>query len=78
MRNFLWDGLKGDNSSHLVSWEVVARPKGLGGLGIGNLLLMNKVLLGKLWVHFQVEEDAMWHKFIKSTYGLQENRWVRV
>lgn len=31
MRDFLWEGFDGDKSSHLVSWEVVLKPKEYGG-----------------------------------------------
>lgn len=42
MRDFLWEGFGRDKSSHLVSWEVVTKPKEFGGLGIGNLLLSSE------------------------------------
>lgn len=58
-RNFLWDGADGDSHMHLELWEIVARPKDLGGLGIRNLKLRNKALLGKWWWRFHLEENAL-------------------
>lgn len=52
MRYFLWEGFDGHNSSHLVSWETISNSKENGGLGIGNLPLRNKALLGKWWWRF--------------------------
>ncbi|KAK6128405.1 hypothetical protein DH2020_037841 [Rehmannia glutinosa] len=60
MRHFLWDSADGDNHIHFVAWDEVIRPKEVGGFGIGNICLKNKVLLGKRWWRFQVEGDALW------------------
>lgn len=75
MRDFLWEGFGKDKSSHLVSWEVVTKTKEFGGLGIGNLLLRNKALLGKWWWRFPKEKESLWGKVITSKYGLQRNGW---
>lgn len=75
MRDFLWEGFEGDKSSHLVSWKVVSKPKDAGGLGIGNLILRNKALLGKWWWRFHKERYYLWGKIIESKYGMQENGW---
>ncbi|RVW16749.1 hypothetical protein CK203_076445 [Vitis vinifera] len=48
--NFLWSGAREGKKDHLVKWEVVSRPKELGGLGFGKISLRNIALLGKwLW-----------------------------
>ena len=75
MRDFLW----GDNnlsSSHLVSWEEVTRPKHKGGMEIGNLVLRNKSLLLKWLWRFTRERDMLWHRVIKSKYGMDEGGWL--
>ena len=46
-RDFLWSGTGAGKRDHLVRWDVVGRPKVLGGLGLGKLSLRNKALLGK-------------------------------
>ena len=32
---------------HLVKWEVVSRPRNLGGLAVGNIITQKIALLGK-------------------------------
>lgn len=76
MRYFLWEGFDGDSTSHLVSCDIVTKPKEAGGLGIGNLVIRNKALLGKWWWRFAKERTTLWARVIESKYGLQENGWV--
>ncbi|XP_073024393.1 uncharacterized protein [Primulina eburnea] len=75
MRDFLWDGADGDKHCHVVGWEYVTRPKDRGGLGLGNICLRNRALLGKWWWRGSVERDPLWKKVITSIYGLQDNGW---
>ena len=37
-RDFLWSRAGEGKKDHLIRWEVVSRPKELGGLGFGRLL----------------------------------------
>lgn len=46
MRNFLWEGCVEGKRAHFVDWDVVTKLKSQGGLGIRNLLMRNKALLG--------------------------------
>ena len=75
MRDFLWGG-EAESSSRLVKWEKVIRPKHKGGLEIGNLILRNKSLLVKRLWRFPRESDMLWHKVIRSKYGLEEGWWL--
>lgn len=72
MRDFLWEGFDGNN---LVSSDVVTKPKEAGGLGIGNLVIRNKALLGKWWWRFPKERDSLRAEVIESKYSLQDNGW---
>ncbi|XP_020252248.1 uncharacterized protein LOC109829595 [Asparagus officinalis] len=56
-RRFLWSGsLEHKGCSNLVKWDEVCKPKKCGGLGVKNLKVMNKALLGKwLWKCTRVE-----------------------
>lgn len=47
MRDCLWDGAEGDSHCHVVAWHQVCNPKVMGGLGLGNLRVRNKALVGK-------------------------------
>jgi hypothetical protein len=46
-QDFLWGGLGEEFKYHLVSWSKVCSPISEGGLGIRNLLMFNRALLGK-------------------------------
>ncbi|PHT59345.1 hypothetical protein CQW23_01708 [Capsicum baccatum] len=46
-RNFLWDATNGAKKFNLVRWETVTSPKLCGGLGVKDLMVFNKALLGK-------------------------------
>lgn len=46
-RRFLWQEDQGIRKYHLVKWPVICLPKDQGGLGILDLDVMNKALLGK-------------------------------
>ena len=50
MFNFLWSGDEGKKHFHLCSWEVLAKPKLMGGWGIQNIFLFNRDLgANSLW-----------------------------
>ncbi|RVX15029.1 LINE-1 retrotransposable element ORF2 protein [Vitis vinifera] len=60
---------------HLVSWDVVCKPKAIGGLGFGKIVLRNVALLGKWLWRYPREGSALWHKVISSIYGSHSNVW---
>ncbi|KAL5543250.1 hypothetical protein UlMin_010960 [Ulmus minor] len=75
MREFLWDRDSTGKGRSLVRWKTVCKPKELGGLGIGNLILRNKALLGKWLWRFPLEQHSLWAAVIRSKYGLDRNGW---
>ncbi|KAL5557179.1 hypothetical protein UlMin_039415 [Ulmus minor] len=72
MRQFLWDKEVGGKGKSLVDWKLVCSPKESGGLGIGNLLIRNKALLGKWLWRFPLEQHTLWAAVIRSKYGLNQ------
>ncbi|RVW32138.1 putative ribonuclease H protein [Vitis vinifera] len=74
-RNFLWSGAGEGKKDHLVRWEVVSRPKELGGLGFGKISLRNIALLRKWLWRFPRERSGLWHKVIVRIYGTHPNGW---
>ncbi|KAL5569664.1 hypothetical protein UlMin_026239 [Ulmus minor] len=75
MRQFLWEREVGGKGRSLVDWKLVCIPKERGGLGIGNLLLRNKALLGKWLWRFPLEQNSLWAAVIRSKYGLNREGW---
>lgn len=59
MIDVLWDGADGDHHGHWVAWDQVRRPKEREGLGIGNICMRNKALLGKWWWRISTEGVVM-------------------
>ncbi|RVW83280.1 putative mitochondrial protein [Vitis vinifera] len=60
---------------HLVSWDVVCKPKVKGGLGFGKFSLRNLALLGKWLWRYHRENSALWHQVILSIYGTHSKGW---
>ncbi|CAL9004181.1 unnamed protein product, partial [Prunus brigantina] len=75
MRNFLWEGLEEGKKCHLVRWEWVSKSKEEGGLGIGSLRERNEALRAKWLWRFPLETNSLWHRIIKSKYGIDSNGW---
>ena len=60
---------------HPINWNTICVNKDSGGLGIRDLTLMNRVLLGKWSWKFAVEGDTVWRKLISLKYGMEEEDW---
>jgi len=74
-RDFLWGGMGEEFKYHLVSWEKVCTPISNGGLGIRNLVLFNRALLGKWLWRFGMDRDAWWRVAVDSKYGSLWGGW---
>ncbi|OMO59932.1 reverse transcriptase [Corchorus capsularis] len=67
-RRFLWGGSENKRHMHLVSWDTVCKPKRLGGLGLRNMEIHNRVLMQKTAWRFLSNPDSLWVKFLKAKY----------
>ena len=74
-RDFLWGGRPLENKPHLVSWHKICKPKAEGELGIWNLSILNKTLLGKWSWRFMSEGEPLWKKVIFSKCEVEEGGW---
>ena len=74
-RDFLWSRAGEGKKDHLIRWDVVCRPKKLGGLGFRKTFLRNIALLGNWLWRFPRKKNGLWHKVIASIYGTHPNGW---
>ncbi|CAM8999011.1 unnamed protein product [Rhodiola kirilowii] len=74
-RNYLWTGVA-SGRRNLVAWKEVCKPKHVGGLGILNLSIYNKVLLmGQIWDVAQ-KKDSMWIKWMNNYFFKNHSIWM--
>ncbi|XP_072054474.1 uncharacterized protein [Arachis hypogaea] len=71
-RRFLWSKENGSNGMALVRWKVVQAPKRLGGLGVGEAMVRNTVMLFKWWWQFAKEDCPLWKKLVLQEAILPE------
>ena len=68
-RDFLWGGFEDERKLHLVNWKKACLPLQSGGLGIRNMAIFNKALLGKWLWRYSTESTSLWRQVIDSKYG---------
>ena len=76
-RDFLWGGRALERKPHLVSWSIVCLDKSKGGLGVRDLLLLNKSLLCKWNCRFAKEMETFWRQVMSRKYREEEGGWLR-
>jgi hypothetical protein len=67
--DFLWGGMGEEFKFHLVSWTKVCTLIFEGGLGVWNLLVFNRALLGKWLWRYVHEREAYGGMVVDSKYG---------
>ncbi|KAK4384089.1 hypothetical protein Sango_3092900 [Sesamum angolense] len=64
LRTFLWKGTSASGYTK-VAWETVCRPIEEGGLGIKDILALNRALMSKyLWAVIKQDRDSIWVDWI--------------
>ena len=59
-----------------MKWAKVCLDKRIGGLGIRNLTVLNKALLGKWGWRFTVERDSLWRRLIVGKFEEEGGGWT--
>jgi hypothetical protein len=67
-RSFLWQGTKEGRKFTLVSWKKVCKPKNLGGLGLRDPTILNKVLSAKIWWRWLKRPQDLWARLWRKKY----------
>jgi hypothetical protein len=78
MFHFLWIGHLEAQQYHVCRWEILSRPKNIGGWGFCNLSLFNIALnASKLWR--VLTQPSIWQKVIKEKYlhNMMLMNWIR-
>lgn len=69
MRSFLWGGGESVRKIAWVKWSEVCKSKEEGGLGVKDLALFNKALLGKWLWRLRNEPKSLWCRVVLAKYG---------
>lgn len=72
-RDFLWGKEEIGKKWALVSWDKICKPKNQGGLRLGNLWILQKVLGAKLWWLWVKDTKDQWASIWKEKYT---NTWL--
>jgi hypothetical protein len=59
-RDFLLEGISDEFKYYLVSWSKVCTLISEGGMGIRDLVMFNRALLGKWLWRYGIEREAWW------------------
>ena len=54
----------------MIKWEHIELPKEFGGLGVGNMMEKNLILLFKWWWRFSESDNSLWKKILMSVHEI--------
>ena len=91
-RKFFWCGVTSAKMGcPRIKLSDIELPKEMGGLGVGNILHKNLVLLFKWWWRFSEADNSLWKRILKSVhdikglkastdtfYKVKEGTWARL
>jgi reverse transcriptase-like protein/endonuclease/exonuclease/phosphatase family protein len=71
-RRFFWGKTAAENRiTPSVKWACIELPKSLGGLGVGNIMYKNLVLLFKWWWRFSGSDSTLWKRILISVHNIK-------
>ena len=71
-RSFFWGGpTENRKGCTRIKWSDIQLPKEMGGLGVGNMMHKNLILLFKWWWRFSESDSSPWKKILKSVYDIK-------
>ena len=71
-RSFFWGGANGEKKIvPIVKWSSIELPKELGGLGVGNIMHKNLILLFKWWWRYSESNNSLWKSILMSVHALK-------
>lgn len=59
-RAYIWGDSEAGKKTHTIRWDNIIQPKYMAGLGIRNLIDMNKACLFKLGWNLKNEDNSLW------------------
>ena len=70
-RRFFWCG-RDTNSKccPTVKWSEIELPREMGGLGVGNMLHKNLILLFKWWWRYSEANNTLWKQIVQSVHDI--------
>lgn len=71
-RSFFW-GAASDGRLPVppIAWRSIELPLSLGGLGVGNILYKNLILLFKWWWRFSDADNTLWKRILLSVHNIR-------
>ena len=64
---FLWQYDNHKKKYRLIKWNILSKPRSLGGMGIIDLEMQNICLLSK-WLFRPINEDGIWQDVLRRKY----------
>ncbi|KAJ0535599.1 putative RNA-directed DNA polymerase [Helianthus annuus] len=72
-REFIWGRTNLGHKIKWVRWEKMAKPKKLGGIGVGAIRDFNLTMLSKWWWRYKDDPNQLWAKVIASFHSNANN-----
>ncbi|GKV05169.1 hypothetical protein SLEP1_g17209 [Rubroshorea leprosula] len=71
-RQYIWGSTTGKRKANLVSWDRLAQPRSIGGLGIKSSKDANQASMAKAHWRLLIEKEKLWSKAICEKYSIKD------